>query len=71
MLQGLMAGWIFILLMTVLFFDENLFHAIPNVLNGFLTVVVVTMPIWVSIVLYITHKENKAKKQAVEINVVE
>jgi hypothetical protein len=70
MLQGIIAGWIFILFMTALFVDENLRHAIPSVFGVFLAVVVVTMPIWIPIVLDNKHKREQTKKKVVEIEVV-
>jgi membrane protein YdbS with pleckstrin-like domain len=70
MLQGIIAGWIFILFMTALFVDENLRHAIPSVFGVFLAVVVVTIPIWIPIVLDNKHKREQTKKQVVEIEVV-
>jgi len=69
-LQGILAGWIFILFMAALFFDENLRHAIPTVFGAFLAVAVVTLPVWISIVLDNKHKRGKPKKQVVEIEVV-
>jgi fructose-specific phosphotransferase system IIC component len=69
MLQGIIAGWIFILFMAALFVDENLRHAIPSLFGVFLAVVVVTLPIWVPIVLDNKHKREKAKKQVIEIEV--
>jgi hypothetical protein len=70
MLQGIIAGWIFILFMTALFVDENLRHAIPTAFGVFLVVVVVTIPIWIPIVLDNKHKREQTKKQVVEIEVV-
>jgi hypothetical protein len=70
MLQGIIAGWIFILFMTALFVDENLRHAIPSVFGVFLAVVVVTIPIWIPIVLDNKYKREQTKKQVVEIEVV-
>ena len=70
MLQGILAGWIFILIMAALFVDENLRHTIPAVFGVFLAVVVVTLPIWISIVLDNKHKREKTRKQVVEIEVV-
>ena len=67
MLQGLIAGWLFILSMAVLFGDETLRYVIPTVLGAFLAVVVVTIPIWIPVVLYNKHKRVKTKKQMVEI----
>jgi threonine/homoserine/homoserine lactone efflux protein len=69
MMQGLIAGWIFILSMAALFADENLRHAIPTALVAFLTVAVVSVPICVPIMLSYKHKMKK--KQVVEIEVVE
>jgi protein-S-isoprenylcysteine O-methyltransferase Ste14 len=69
MLQGIIAGWIFILFMAALFVDENLRHAIPSAFGVLLAVVVVTIPIWAPIVLDNKHKREKAKKQVVEIEV--
>jgi len=70
MLQGIIAGWIFILFMAALFVDENLRHAIPTVFGVFLAVVVVTLPIWISIVFDNKHKREKTNEQVVEIEVV-
>ena len=71
MLQGLIAGWIFILSMAALFADGNLHHAIPTAFGAFLAVVVVSMPICVPIVLSNKHNRKKTKKQLVEIKAVE
>ena len=70
MLQGIIAGWIFILFMTALFVDENLRHAVPTILGVFLSVVAITIPILVPMVLDYKHKSKKTKKQGVEIEVV-
>ena len=70
MLQGIIAGWIFILFMTALFVDENLRHAMPSAFGVFLAVVVVTIPIWISKVFDNKHKRKKTKKQVVEIEVI-
>jgi hypothetical protein len=70
MLQGIIAGWIFILFIATLFVNENLRHAIPTAFGVFLAVVVVSMPILVPIVLDNKHKREKTKKQVVEIEVV-
>lgn len=67
MLQGLIAGWIFILFMVSLFGDETLRHVIPAVIGAFLAAVIVTIPIWLPIVLYNKHMRVKTKKQLVEI----
>jgi hypothetical protein len=67
MMQGLIAGWVFILCMGALFGDEHLRHVIPIAFGAFLTVVVVTKPIWMPIVLATKHKRVKTKKQMVEI----
>ena len=67
MMQGLIAGWIFILFMAVLLGDETLRLVIPSVLGAFLAAVIVTIPIWMPIVLYNKHKRVKTKKQIVEI----
>lgn len=71
MLQGIIAGWIFILFMAALFADDNLRHVIPTAFGAFLAVVVVTIPIWVPIVLPNKNNRKKTKKQVVEIKVVE
>ncbi|MFZ0484276.1 MAG: hypothetical protein WAL93_12880, partial [Desulfobacterales bacterium] len=63
MMQGLIAGWLFILSMAVLFGDETLRYVIPAVLGAFVAVVIVTIPIWIPIVLYNKHKSIKTKKQ--------
>ena len=70
MLQGLIAGWIFILFMAVLFCDEKLRHAIPNTISDFLAAVVVTLPIWLPLILYSNHKRVKEKKHVVEVEVL-
>ena len=70
MLQGIIAGWIFILFMAVLFVDENLRHAISASFGVLLAVVVIIIPILVPIVLDNKHKREKTKKQVVEIEVV-
>ena len=70
MLQGIIAGWIFILFMAALFVDENLRHAISAAFGVFLAVVVVILPILIPIVLDNKHKREKTKKQVVEIEVV-
>jgi hypothetical protein len=70
-LQGLIAGWIFILFMVALFVNENLRHVIPAAFGVFGAVVVVTIPIWVPMVLDNKHKREKTKKQLVEIEVIE
>jgi len=69
-LQGLIAGWIFILFMAVLFADANLRHAIPTALGAFLAVALVSIPICVPILLYTKKKRVKTKRQMVEIEVV-
>ena len=71
MLQGLIAGWIFILFMAALFTDVNLRHAVPTAFSAFLAVLIVTIPIWVPIVLSNKHTRKRTKKQVVEIEVVE
>jgi hypothetical protein len=71
MLQGLMAGWIFILSLVTLYADENLRHIIPTAFGVFLAALVVTIPIWVPIVLSKKHNGKKTKKQVVEIEVGE
>ena len=70
-MQGLIAGWIFILFMVALFVNENLRHVIPAAFGVFGAVVVVTIPIWVPMLLDNKHKREKTKKQLVEIEVVE
>ena len=70
MLQGIIAGWIFILFMAALFVDENLRHAVPTILSVFLSAAVITIPILLPIVLDNKHKSKKTKKQVVEIEVV-
>ncbi|MGB2689160.1 MAG: hypothetical protein WBC36_09270 [Desulfobacterales bacterium] len=70
-MQGLIAGWIFILFMVALFVNENLRHVIPAAFGVFGAVVVVTIPIWVPMVLDNKHKRKKTKKQLVEIEVIE
>ncbi|MGA8181147.1 MAG: hypothetical protein WB792_13885 [Desulfobacterales bacterium] len=71
MAQGIMAGWIFIVIVAVLYTDENLRHAIPSVLGAFLALVVVAIPIWLPMVLSYYHKREKTKKQVVEMEGVE
>ena len=70
-MQGLIAGWIFILFMVALFVNENLRHVIPAAFGVFGAVVVVTIPIWVPMLLDNKHKRKKTKKQLVEIEVIE
>lgn len=70
-MQGLIAGWIFILFMVALFVNENLRHVIPAAFGVFGAVVVVTIPIWVPMLLDNKHKREKTKKQLVEIEVIE
>ena len=70
MLQGIIAGWIFILFMAALFVDENLRHALPTILSVFLSVVVISLPILLPIVLDNKYKSKKTKKQMVEIEIV-
>ena len=71
MMQGLIAGWIFILFMVALFADESLRHAIPASLGVLLAAVVVTMLIWTPIILDNKNKRKKTKKQVIEIEVLE
>ena len=71
MLQGLIAGWIFILFMAALFANENLHHTLPTALGVLLAAVVVTMLIWTPIILDNKNKRKKTKKQVVEIEVLE
>ena len=70
MLQGIIAGWIFILFMAALFVDENLRHAVPTIFSVFLSVAVITIPILLPIVMDNKQKSKKTKKQVVEIEVV-
>ncbi len=70
MVQGIMAGWIFLLILAALYTDENLRHVIPAVLGAFLALLVVTIPIWLPMLLSNSHKRDKTKKQVVEIEVV-
>ena len=69
MLQGIIAGWIFILFMAALLVEENLRHAIPAAFGVFLAAIVVTSPICIPIVLDNKHKKEKPKKQVVKIEV--
>ena len=62
MLQGIIAGWIFILFMAALLVEENLRHAIPAAFGVFLAAIVVTSPIWVPMVLDNKHNKEKTKK---------
>ena len=71
MVQGIMAGWIFIVIVAALYTDENLRQVIPAVFCAFLAFVAVAIPIWLPMVLSYYHKRVKAEKQAVEIEVVE
>jgi Kef-type K+ transport system membrane component KefB len=70
MVQGIMAGWIFLLILAALYTDENLRHVIPAVFGAFLALLVVTIPIWLPMLLSNYHKRDKTKKQVVEIEVV-
>ena len=63
MLQGIIAGWIFILFMAASFGDETFRLVIPTVFGAFLAAVIVTIPIWIPVVLYNKHK----RVQMVEI----
>jgi hypothetical protein len=69
MLQGIIAGWIFILFMAALLVEENLRHSIPAAFGVFGAAVVVTSPIWVPIILDNKHKKEKTKKQVIKIEV--
>jgi Kef-type K+ transport system membrane component KefB len=71
MVQGIMAGWILILIMAVLYTTENLRHAILAVFGAFLALAIVAIPIWLPMVLSYYHKREKTKKQVVEIEVAE
>ena len=71
MVQGVMAGWIIILIMLTLYADENLRHAIPAVFGVFLAIAVIAIPIWFFTVLSNSHKREKTKRQVAEIEVVE
>jgi membrane-bound acyltransferase YfiQ involved in biofilm formation len=71
MVQGIMSGWIFILIMVTLYADENLRHVMPAVFAAFLVLIVVATPVWLSMVLPNYDKRKKTKKQAVEIEVVD
>ena len=71
MVQGIMAGWIFIVIAAALCADENLRQAIPAVLVAFWALVAVAIPIWLPMVLSYYHKRVKTEKQVVEIEVVE
>ena len=62
MLQGIIAGWIFILFMAALLVEENLRHAIPAAFGVFLAAIVVTSPIWVPMVLDNKHNKENTKK---------
>lgn len=70
MVQGIMAGWIFILIMATIYADENVRHAIPGVFGVFLVFAVVAIPIWLPIVLSNYHKREKTKEQVAEIEIV-
>jgi hypothetical protein len=63
MMQGLIAGWIFLLSIAALYANENLRHIIPTVYGVFLAVAVFTIPILLPILLYNNHKRIKTKKQ--------
>ena len=69
MLQGIIAGWIFILFMAALLVEENLRHSMPAAFGIFLSAVVVTIPIWVPIILDNKYKKEKPKKQVVKIEI--
>ncbi len=71
MVQGVMGGWIFIVIMAVLYTDENLRQVIPAVLVAFLALTAVAIPVWLPMVLSYYHKRVKTEKQVVEIEVVE
>jgi membrane protein YdbS with pleckstrin-like domain len=71
MVQGIMAGWIFLVIAAALYTDENLRQAIPSVFGVFLVLVALAIPIWLPMVLSYYHKREKTEKQVVEIEVVE
>ena len=71
MVQGIMAGWIFIVIMAALYTDENLRQVIPAVLVAFLALSAVAIPVWLPMVLSCYHKREKTEKQVVEVEVVE
>ena len=71
MVQGIMVGWIFLLIMAALYTTENLRHAIPAVFGAILVLAVVAIPIWLPMVLSYYHKSGKTKKQAVKIEIAE
>ena len=70
MLQGLIAGWIFILSMASFFADDNLRHVMPVAFGAFLVAALVTIPVWMPRVLSNKNNRNKIKKQVVEIRIV-
>lgn len=65
MLQGLIAGWIFILITIALFVDGNLRHAMPAAFGDMLAAAVVTIPIWVPIVLYNAKYKGEKNKETI------
>ncbi len=71
MAQGIMAGWIFILIVAALYTDDNLRQIIPAVFVAILALVAVAIPVWLPRVLSHFHKRERTKKQVVEIEVVE
>jgi hypothetical protein len=71
MVQGIMAGWIFLVIMAALYADENLRQLIPAVFGAFLLLAAVAIPIWLPKVLSNDHKRDKTEKQVVKIEVVE
>ena len=71
MVQGIMAGWIFIVIVAALYTNESLRQIIPAVFGVLLALVVAAIPICLPMVLSYCHKREMTKKQVVEIKVVE
>lgn len=67
MWKGIIAGWVFILGMIVIFGDRNLSNAICTGIGACLGVVIFTIPVWVPIVLFNKNKRKNAKEKMVEI----
>ena len=70
MVQGIMAGWIFILIMATMYADENVRHAMPAVFGVFLVFAVVAIPIWLPKVWSNWQKREKTKEKVAEIEIV-
>ncbi len=65
MVQGIMAGWIFMVIAAALYTDENLRQVIPAVFVAFWALVAVAIPLWLPKILSYYHKKVKTEKQEI------